>query len=107
MNNTYNPRQLIRAIREGKVCPDRAGECWNKDERKRLKNLFLNGVGLSEIALQLQRTEQAVVQQLLLNGLLTPPQNRRGKKAERQFDCRCPKCFYKECKDCPQQKEVR
>lgn len=107
MKNTYDKEELLRAIREGTTCPDRAGEYWNKDEHKQLVDLFLDGVGLSEIALQLQRTEQAVVQRLLVAGLLTPPQNRREKKEPKLTDCLCPKCPYKDCKHCPQQKEVQ
>ena len=41
---------------------DRAGDYWTDDEKNRLRILFDSGVGITEIALELGRTEPAVYQ---------------------------------------------
>ena len=40
------------------------GAYWEEDEKEKLKHLFYSGVGISEIAVELQRTEPAVFQQI-------------------------------------------
>ena len=105
MQNSHDSKELLKAIRDGRMTPDRAGVYWNKDERNQLEHLYVIGLGISEIALTLQRTEQAVVQQLLIAWLLTPPSNRRGKRSSSESRCLCPGCQIKDCEHCPRRKE--
>lgn len=41
-----------------------AGDYWRPEEKERLIEMFYEGIGLSEIAIRLQRTEPAVFQQI-------------------------------------------
>lgn len=100
-NNFDNSRELLKAIREGKIPSERSREYWQEDEREELARLHSDGVGISQIALYLQRSESAVVQQLAAMGLLTPPGNERQKTSSAP-KCRCPKC---KTLDCPYYRE--
>ena len=100
--NFDNSRELLIAIRRGKIPSERSREYWNEDERKELVQLYSEvGVGISQISLYLQRSESAIVQQLAAMGLLTPPGNERPKTAS-AAKCRCPKC---KTLDCPYYRE--
>ena len=91
-----NQRDLLIAIREGKIPSERSGEYWSDAEKGELRRLFMEGVGISQIALILQRSENAVVQQLIVLSLLTPPGSSRGLK-KNEPKCRCPECDGKNC----------
>ena len=100
--NFDNTRELLKAIRRGKIPSERSREYWSEDERKELVQLYVEvGVGISQISLCLQRSESAIVQQLAAMGLLTPPGNERPKTAS-TAKCRCPKC---KTLDCPYYRE--
>ena len=91
-----NSRELLIAIREGRVPSERSGEYWSDAEKDELRRLFMEGDGISQIALMLQRSENAVFQQLAVQGLLTPPGSSRGPK-KNEPKCRCPECNGKNC----------
>ena len=56
-------REATRNMRNRTANLERAGDYWTEDEKNQLRELFERGVGLSEIAIRLQRTEPAVSQQ--------------------------------------------
>lgn len=74
----------------------RQGEYWSDKERKRLKELFDGGVGITEIALQLQRAETAVVQQLVTGKAFY---NERPRRIRTAPPCQCRRCENQEM--CP------
>lgn len=82
---------MMRDIRDGILLPERSREYWNEAEREELTQLYQSGTGLSSIAVHLQRSEMAVIQQLLGMGLLTPPSSKYGKRVKRPR-CLCEKC---------------
>lgn len=92
--------QLI-ALRTGAKPAERSGEYWSKADIQLLKQLYYGGIGLSEIALQLGRSEVAVCQQLMKMGLLSAqgkPRIRRPKEPRPQ--CFCPVCLVNDCENC-------
>lgn len=91
MKKQDNFKELTKAIREGSVVPERSGEIWSTDEWKELEECYREGEGISEIALKLQRSEMAVMCQLILEGIMTSPQTRRPRKPK-QPQCRCRDC---------------
>lgn len=93
MQNENDLRELMKTIREGGLTPERSGEYWSKDEREEMVQSFQSGTGISEIALHLQRSEMAVVQQLMTAGLLTSPGANR-QKGTRKPKCLCPGCVF-------------
>lgn len=92
MEEFYDYQQLTKAIREGQIIPERSGEYWGDDEQEKMTSLYNSGIGISQIALELQRSEMAVIQRLITENLLTPP------GAARKRTIRAPHCL---CEDCP------
>lgn len=91
-----NKQELLIALRNGVIPSERSGEYWEEDEKAKLRQMFWKGKGISEMAVDLQRSENAVVQQLLLMRVLTPPHNTR------QSGFRRKRCVYEET--CPNYK---
>lgn len=57
-------RDKTAAMRTGQLKMKREGEYWTDEERKELKIRFLAGVPTNEIAIELERSESAVYQQI-------------------------------------------
>lgn len=62
MNEISNEKELLIALRNGVISSERSGEYWSKEEKETLNRLFWDGDGISDIALSLQRSENAVIQ---------------------------------------------
>lgn len=94
-----NNSERICALRSRTIRPAREGIYWGKDEIERLQKMFNGGDGITEIALVLERSELAVVQQiekLDLYGRKQNPQRKRQNKEFEVYDCpytpeSCPK----------------
>lgn len=56
--------ESIRNLRKRGSRMEREGDYWDQDEKERLEEMFEDGVGISEMAIRLQRTEPAVIQQI-------------------------------------------
>ena len=91
MEKHDNLKEELISIRAGTVMPDRAGEFWTPEERCSMLSLFQSGAGLSDIALELKRTEMAVVQQLFIMGLFSRP-NAVHHRKKKLAQCLCAKC---------------
>lgn len=93
--------ERIRAMRRRTALAERQREYWTQEEKEQLKRLFEAGIGISEIALELKRTEEAVMQQIHTMNLYERVRRpNRGKKSE----CLCKKCLkHQECdrSSCP------
>ena len=96
------------ALRTGRKSAERSGEYWNKDEVQKVEQLFFDGVGMSEMTLQLGRNEVAVYQQLAKMGLLSgqcKPRHHNKRPALLSDDCLCSACSVPDCssrrKECP------
>ena len=84
-----NMQELLISLRNGEIPSERSGEYWEEDEKAKLRQMFWTGKGISEMAVNLQRSENAVIQQLLLMRVLTPRQSIRQSGDRRK---RCPRC---------------
>ena len=93
---TKDEQALLVALRKGEVTAERSKEYWKDDERKKLKEMHGAGEGISKMALELQRGENAVVQQLITMQMLTPSCDHRtcGRKKRK---CSCPRCLELKC----------
>ena len=94
---TTKQRQLI-ALRTGEKPAERSGEYWSKEDSALLGQLYSEGVGISEIALRLGRSEMAVCQQLIKMNLFSAqgkPRNR--KKKGLMPECYCSICQVTNC----------
>lgn len=75
---------------------DNDGLYWSEEDRKKLVNAFESGIGVSEIALLLKRSETAIMQQITCEGLMQFETKKRNRSAKKSAKCLCPTC---ECRD--------
>lgn len=85
MKNEEVFQESVRSMRNQTLRADRAGDYWTDDEKNRLKTLFDSGVGITEIALELGRTEPAVYQQIEKMDLYGRKQNRSGRETAKSL----------------------
>jgi hypothetical protein len=96
--DNYNDRseeELLRAYRNGDLVPVNIGGYWSEAEKKALRAMFENGVGISSIALNFQRSENSIVQQLMAQGMFTAPGARRSRHPKAP-QCKCPTCSFQD-----------
>lgn len=85
--------ECVKNLRNRNSRLEREGDYWSLEEKERLMEMFYEGIGLSEIAIRLQRTEPAVCQQIEkmdLYGRKDHPRRRRGRM--KPHDCLCSIC---------------
>lgn len=95
-------RKELCALRNGNRPPQRSGEYWTEDEVRKLTVMFESGVGISEIAIELDRNEISVYQQLEKRGFLSAqskPRSRGTRNCSRP-KCLCLNCDNYSCKNC-------
>ena len=82
------------AMRNGELPLLRDGEYWTDSERNHVRKLFEEGVPVNEIALELQRTERAVYQQISSMNLyvIAPEKMRKHKAGPKEPVCLCSVC---------------
>lgn len=83
------------AMRNGTEKMRRDREYWSEEERKKLRILFAQGMSINEIAIELERSESAVFQQILQMGLYTrrPEVARTRRPAVKEPVCLCSVCL--------------
>lgn len=92
--NTIDKKDQIIALRQRTMLAENHRERWSKDDKEKLKKLFNEGMGITEMALHFQRSELAVSNQIskLFPRVRKPKQGAEG--------CKCPQCIhYKECSE--------
>jgi hypothetical protein len=82
------------AMRNGELPLLRDGEYWTDDERRRVQIMFEDGRPVNEIALELQRTERAVYQQISSMSLYVtaPEKMRKHRSGPKEPVCLCSVC---------------
>ena len=93
-------QEALKALRSGKVQAEHAGNYWSKEDREKLCQLFGANCSISQIAVEMGRTERAVFNQLDKAGLFNPQSKPRGRRAcssEGQY--LCPDCNVKTCQN--------
>ena len=84
-----NNSARICALRSRTIRPVREGAYWEKEEIERLEEMFNSGAGITEIALVLERSEPAVVQQIEKLDLYGRKQNPQRKRQNRIRRLKC------------------
>ena len=98
--NQSERTERIKAMRQRTGQMDRERTYWTEDDKETLKALFSQNVGITEIALILQRTEVAVMQQIQSLNLY---EKVRRQSAKKQEGCLCkyctlqPSCDLRKC----------
>jgi hypothetical protein len=97
-NNQTEQVARIQAMRQRTAQLEREGSYWTENDKNTLKHLFHNNIGITEIALELQRTEVAVMQQIQALNLY---EKVRRSSPKSQDGCLCHKCKNRgNCKHC-------
>lgn len=100
MYEITNSRQILQAIRSGELKPERDREYWSTEERETLCNLYDSGEDISQIALQLQRSENSINQQLASLDKFNPCKSPRVRRRHLYPRCLCTQCTVSS-HDCP------
>ena len=89
-----NNRENIINMRKRTKRLERENRYWNKDEKWKLRTMFYDGIGISEISLVLQRSEMAVIQQIEKEDLF---ERKSRPQRKRQHMRRCSACLCNSC----------
>lgn len=91
--NENDFKEIVRNMRRRTTRLEREGDYWNDEEKERLVRLFDDSVGITEIAVLLQRTERAVSQQIEKLGLYNDEEYPlRRRRLEKAPECLCGRC---------------
>jgi len=97
----------VRNMRRRTTRMEREGDYWTEDDKELLVRLFDAGIGITEMALQLQRTEPAVQQQIEKMDLYQRKENPKRQRFHKELPgCLCERCScdpaacprYEDCK---------
>ena len=92
MNSTNDFNEALKNMRKRTTKLEHEGDYWSEDEKKSLKQKFDDGMGISEIALFLQRTEPAVIQQIEKMDLYGRKANPVRRKYAKEISSPCYLC---------------
>lgn len=93
MINEKDFAEIVRSMRNRTSRMEREGDYWDEGEKEKLVQLFKDNIGITAIAVQLQRTEPAVIQQIEKLDLYKRKDNPiRRRKANKAPECLCGQC---------------
>jgi len=90
----YEVYEAVKSMRNRTVRMDREGDYWTEEEKEQLLKLFREGEGITAIAIKLQRTEPAIMQQIEKMDLY----RRKEAPIRRKSDLKSPACLCDNCK---------
>lgn len=88
----------VQAMRSRALTLEREGEYWTEEEKHRLQLMFEAGIGITQMACTLRRSEAAVLQQIEKMDLYNRKSNPRRRCAVRKQSC----CLCSVCTCDPQ-----
>ena len=91
--NSYIETEGVINMRRRTVRLDREGDYWTDEEKQKLVQKFLEGEGITAIALELQRSEPAIFQMIEKLDLFNrKSQSQRRKSLSKPPACLCTNC---------------
>ena len=63
MLNEQNYTNTVKNMRKSAVRLERQGDYWSEEDKENLSKMFFEGVGITEMAVILQRSETAIIRQ--------------------------------------------
>ncbi len=85
--------EVVKCIRNRTVRLEREGDYWEDEEKDQLVRMFHDGVGITEMAMALQRTEPAIIQQVEKLDLY----QRKASPIRRKNQTKAPQCLCTAC----------
>ena len=85
-------REQLTILRQG-GSPSQHRDCWSKKERQQLEDMYYQPLGISEMAIALNRSECAIFNQLELMGVF----KKSHKPKKKSTKCKCSKCNCENC----------
>lgn len=64
MINQEEYREAVRNMRHSPASLERRGDYWSEEDKGKLSEMFFDNVGITEMAVILQRSETAIMQQI-------------------------------------------
>lgn len=89
----YEIYEAVTSMRNRTVRMDCEGDYWTEEEKEQLVKLFREGEGITAIAIRLQRTEPAIMQQIEKMDLY----RRKEAPLRRKSDPKPPACLCANC----------
>lgn len=86
---TNEHTESVKNMRNRTVRLDREGDYWTEEEREALVHKFREGEGITAMALEFQRTESAVIQQIEVLDLFG---RKKKNTTPKQPCCLCANC---------------
>lgn len=91
-SDTNDKKEQIIALRQRTMLAENHRERWSKEDKEKLRELFDECMGITDMALYFQRSELAVANQV---AKFLP---RVRKQKQGTDECKCPQCIhYREC----------
>lgn len=81
--------ESVKSMRNRTVRLDRHGDYWTAEEKEELVRKFNEGEGITAMALEFQRTESAIIQQIEAMDLYG---RKKKKSTPKQPGCLCADC---------------
>ena len=91
--NAYIETEGVINMRRRTVRLDREGDYWTDEEKQKLVQKFMEGEGITAIALELQRSEPAIYQMIEKLDLY----NRKNQPQRRKSAPKPPVCLCENC----------
>lgn len=90
--NDMLKKEAVQNMRKNPCSRARENEYWTEEELERLKTMFDDGEDFTDIAFVLQRSEPAVMQQVLRMNLYSRKPRPGKKQKEQDCSCLCEQC---------------
>ena len=100
IENPKEYRQQVQDMRFQYYEVENYREPWNEIDNNSLKKLFYDGCGITEIAVQLGRSERATYKQIENLGLFRKIY-KTSEKSKQCLKCICPTCGFYIAGQCP------
>lgn len=93
--------ETVRNMRRGIRRLDREGDYWSEDDKEKLRILFDLGTGITDISIQMQRTEPAIMQQIEKLDLYQRKENPSRRRFGNKDHCTVCSCEGRDHIVCP------
>lgn len=84
--------QTIKNMRQRTTRLEREGDYWTDEEKRQLRIMFEQGIGITEMAVRLQRSEPAIYQQIEKMDLYGRKTKPKRKTKQKEPSCLCNRC---------------